>query len=54
MPYIFSLTIFLLATIWCALAQGMTEFVIARAVCGLGAGGEFNDVLRVRLTGQKY
>lgn len=38
-PYIFSLTVFLLATIWCALAQSMTSFIIARAVCGLGAGG---------------
>ncbi|KAF7861621.1 uncharacterized protein EAF02_010575 [Botrytis sinoallii] len=24
---------------WCALAQSMTSFIIARAVCGLGAGG---------------
>lgn len=38
-PYIFTMTIFLIATIWCALAQSMTSFIIARAVCGLGAGG---------------
>lgn len=38
-PYIFTLTVFLLATVWCALAQSMTEFIIARAFCGLGAGG---------------
>ncbi|CZT45364.1 related to multidrug resistance protein fnx1 [Rhynchosporium secalis] len=38
-PYIFSMTLFLLATIWCALAQSMTSFILARAVCGLGAGG---------------
>ena len=38
-PYIFSLFVFLMSTIWCALAQSMTSFIIARAVCGLGAGG---------------
>ncbi|KAH7355062.1 major facilitator superfamily transporter [Rhexocercosporidium sp. MPI-PUGE-AT-0058] len=38
-PYIFSMGLFLLATIWCALAQSMTSFILARAVCGLGAGG---------------
>ncbi|KAH7411107.1 major facilitator superfamily transporter [Cadophora sp. MPI-SDFR-AT-0126] len=38
-PYIFSMALFLLATIWCALAQSMTSFILARAVCGLGAGG---------------
>lgn len=38
-PYIFCLTIFLAATIWCALAGSMTSFIAARALCGLGAGG---------------
>ncbi|PMD36194.1 major facilitator superfamily transporter [Hyaloscypha variabilis F] len=38
-PYVFSTTVFLLATLWCALAQSMTSFILARAVCGLGAGG---------------
>ncbi|KAK4189294.1 major facilitator superfamily domain-containing protein [Podospora australis] len=38
-PYIFTTGIFLVATIWCALARSMAEFIIARAVCGLGAGG---------------
>ncbi|TEY79609.1 hypothetical protein BOTCAL_0043g00130 [Botryotinia calthae] len=38
-PYIFSMILFLVSTIWCALAQSMTSFIIARAVCGLGAGG---------------
>jgi Major Facilitator Superfamily len=38
-PYVFTMTIFLLATVWCALAQSMTSFIVARAVCGLGAGG---------------
>lgn len=38
-PYIFTMFIFALATMWCALAQSMTSFIIARAVCGVGAGG---------------
>jgi hypothetical protein len=38
-PYIFCLTIFLLGTIWCALAPSMGSFIAARALCGLGAGG---------------
>jgi hypothetical protein len=38
-PYVFTMTLFLIATTWCALAQSMTSFIIARAVCGLGAGG---------------
>ncbi len=38
-PYIFTLAVFLLGTIWCAFAQSMISFVLARAMCGLGAGG---------------
>jgi len=38
-PYIFTLTIFLISTIWCATAQSMNSFIAARALCGLGAGG---------------
>ena len=38
-PMVFTLVIFLLSTIWCALAQSMTSFIAARALCGLGAGG---------------
>ena len=38
-PYVFTVGVFLLATVWCALAQNMTSFVLARAACGLGAGG---------------
>jgi len=38
-PYVFCLAVFLLATVWCALAQSMTSFIAARAFCGLGAGG---------------
>ena len=38
-PFVVTLAIFLFATIWCGLAQSMLSFIIARAVCGLGAGG---------------
>ena len=38
-PYIFTMVVFLAATLWCALAQSMMSFIIARALCGLGAGG---------------
>ncbi|KAG9246571.1 major facilitator superfamily transporter [Calycina marina] len=38
-PYIFCLSLFLGATIWCALAQSMNSFIAARAFCGLCAGG---------------
>ncbi|OTB07504.1 hypothetical protein M426DRAFT_71627 [Hypoxylon sp. CI-4A] len=38
-PYLAATVIFALATLWCALAQSMTSFILARAACGLGAGG---------------
>lgn len=38
-PYIFGMTFFLVGTLWCALAQSMTSFILARALCGFGAGG---------------
>lgn len=38
-PYMATMVIFALATLWCALAQSMTSFIAARAFCGLGAGG---------------
>jgi len=38
-PYVFTMALFLIATVWCATAQSMTSFILARAVCGLGAGG---------------
>lgn len=38
-PYIFCSLVFLAATIWCGSAQSMSSFIVARAVCGLGAGG---------------
>ncbi len=31
--------VFGIATLWCAVAQSMIEFIMARALCGLGAGG---------------
>lgn len=39
LPYVFTLAVFLLSTVWCGLAQSMTSFILARALCGLGAGG---------------
>lgn len=38
-PYVATMIIFCVATVWCALAQSMTSFILARAACGLGAGG---------------
>lgn len=38
-PYLVMMFLFLAATVWCAVAQSMTSFILARAVCGLGAGG---------------
>ncbi|KAK3688074.1 hypothetical protein B0T22DRAFT_378968 [Podospora appendiculata] len=38
-PYVITMAIFLVATLWCALAGSMTSFIVARAFCGLGAGG---------------
>lgn len=38
-PYLVAMTIFSLSTVWCAAARSMTELIVARAVCGLGAGG---------------
>ncbi|KAK4448092.1 hypothetical protein QBC34DRAFT_408122 [Podospora aff. communis PSN243] len=38
-PYLVTLSIFFVATLWCTLAGSMTSFILARALCGLGAGG---------------
>jgi predicted MFS family arabinose efflux permease len=38
-PYMATMSTFLVATVWCTLAQSMTSFILARAACGLGAGG---------------
>ncbi|KAK4125486.1 actin-like ATPase domain-containing protein [Parathielavia appendiculata] len=38
-PYVVTIAVFLVATVWCALAGSMTSFIVARSVCGLGAGG---------------
>lgn len=37
-PLIFGMLLFIAGTLWCALAQSMTSFILARALCGLGAG----------------
>jgi MFS family permease len=38
-PFVATMAILTAATLWCALAQSMTSFIVARAFCGLGAGG---------------
>ncbi|KAI9683615.1 MAG: hypothetical protein M1829_004919 [Trizodia sp. TS-e1964] len=38
-PYLFSMLVMMLGTVWCALAQSIISFIFARALCGLGAGG---------------
>lgn len=38
-PFLFSLVSFLVRMLWCALAGSILQFILARAVCGLGAGG---------------
>lgn len=37
-PYVCGLLLFSVATTWCALAQSMMSFILARALCGVGAG----------------
>ncbi|KAK6077493.1 transporter [Seiridium cupressi] len=38
-PYVMTMAIFAAATAWCGLAGSIESFILARAVCGLGAGG---------------
>ena len=38
-PFVFSLAVFALGTAWCAAAQSILSFIMARAMCGIGAGG---------------
>jgi MFS family permease len=56
--YMFALIMFIATTAWCALAQSMTSFIIARAFCGLGAGGVMamgsimtNDLVKIEYRG---
>lgn len=37
--FVGSLGVFALATTWCALAGSIKSFILARAACGIGAGG---------------
>lgn len=39
MLFLVSMVVFLFATLWCALADSIESFIMARALCGLGAGG---------------
>jgi hypothetical protein len=38
-PYVANVAIFLAGTVWCALAGDIKSFIVARAFCGIGAGG---------------
>ncbi|KAH0543458.1 hypothetical protein FGG08_002223 [Glutinoglossum americanum] len=38
-PYLFTLVVFAIGTVWCGSAQSIFSFIMARAACGLGAGG---------------
>lgn len=56
--FLVSLTIFLLTTLWCAVATSIASFIAARAVCGLGAGGTMSlsliivsDLVRIEYRG---
>lgn len=56
--YLFALVMFAATTTWCALAKSMASLIIARAFCGLGAGGVMamgsimtNDLVRIEVRG---
>jgi predicted MFS family arabinose efflux permease len=56
--YIFAEVMFLLSTVWCALAPDIGSFICARAVCGMGAGGVMSvstiitsDVVKIEYRG---
>ncbi|OKL57937.1 hypothetical protein UA08_06520 [Talaromyces atroroseus] len=56
--YLFSIAVFFVTTAWCALAQSIGSFIVARAFCGLGAGGVFSmgmiicsDIVRLEYRG---
>ncbi|KAF2754595.1 MFS general substrate transporter [Pseudovirgaria hyperparasitica] len=56
--YVFTLSLFIATTTWCALAQSIGSFIAARACCGLGAGGAMamtaimtNDLVRIEVRG---
>jgi MFS family permease len=56
--YIFAEIMFLLSTVWCALAPDIGSFICARAVCGMGAGGVMSvstiitsDVVKIEYRG---
>lgn len=56
--YIISIVFFFATTLWCAMAQSMVSLILARASCGLGAGGVtamgmiiVNDVVKIEYRG---
>ncbi|KAH0593195.1 hypothetical protein MHUMG1_08917 [Metarhizium humberi] len=38
-PFVASLALFAIATLWCSLAESIESLIAARAICGIGAGG---------------
>lgn len=56
--YIFAQVMFLVSTIWCALAGDIGSFIAARAICGIGAGGVMSvsniitsDIVKIEFRG---
>jgi EmrB/QacA subfamily drug resistance transporter len=37
--YVFAMALFLIGSVWCGMANSMTQLIIARALQGIGAGG---------------
>lgn len=56
--YIISTVLFFATTLWCAMAQSMISLILARASCGMGAGGVMamgtiivNDIVKIEYRG---
>ncbi|KAL9625259.1 MAG: hypothetical protein Q9160_000661 [Pyrenula sp. 1 TL-2023] len=56
--YIASIILFFVTTLWCGAAQSMLSLILARASCGLGAGGVsamgtiiINDIVKIEYRG---
>jgi len=58
-PFVFSLAVFAFGILGCAIAPSIMTFILARAVCGLGAGGAMSlgtiiasDLVPMEIRGQ--